>query len=49
MDELVRFLQEAGASRLPAGQRLEITVTNVDMAGDIERERARAEIIRSGT
>lgn len=36
MDELVRFLQEAGASRLPAGQRLEITVTNVDMAGDIE-------------
>ena len=36
MNELARFLQEAGASRLPAGQRLEITVTNVDMAGDIE-------------
>ena len=36
MDELTRFLQEAGARRVPEGQRLEITVTNVDMAGDIE-------------
>ena len=34
--ELARFLQEAGARRLADGQRLEITVTNVDMAGDIE-------------
>lgn len=31
-----RFLQEAGARRLADGQRLEITVTYVDMAGDIE-------------
>jgi hypothetical protein len=36
MGELTRFLQEAGARRVPEGQRLEITVTNVDMAGDIE-------------
>jgi hypothetical protein len=34
--ELTRFLQEAGARRLAEGQRLEITVTNVDMAGEIE-------------
>jgi hypothetical protein len=36
MGELTRFLQEAGARRVPEGQRLEITVTNIDMAGDIE-------------
>ena len=35
-DELGRFLQEAAAPRVPEGQRLEITVTNVDMAGEIE-------------
>ena len=34
--ELERFLQEAAARRVPAGQRLEITVTNIDMAGDIQ-------------
>ena len=34
--ELTRFLQEAGARRVPEGQRLEITVTNIDMAGEIE-------------
>ncbi|MFI5326028.1 MAG: DUF3016 domain-containing protein [Candidatus Rokuibacteriota bacterium] len=36
MSELARFLQEAGARRVPEGQRLEITVTDIDMAGDIE-------------
>jgi DUF3016 family protein len=36
MGELARFLQEAGARRVPEGQRLEITVTDIDMAGDIE-------------
>jgi hypothetical protein len=35
-DELARFLQEAAAPRVPEDQRLEITVTNVDMAGEIE-------------
>ncbi len=34
---LTRFLQEAGARRVPEGQRLEITVTNIDMAGDPPR------------
>jgi hypothetical protein len=34
MGELERFLQ--AAARLPDGQRLEITVTNVDLAGEIE-------------
>lgn len=36
MDELTRFLQEAGARRVPEGQRLAITVANIDMAGEIE-------------
>jgi hypothetical protein len=36
MGELERFLQAAAAPRLPDGQRLEITVTNVDLAGEIE-------------
>lgn len=35
-DELTRFLQEVGARRVLEGQRLEITVTNIDMAGEIE-------------
>jgi len=37
--ELTRFLQDAGARRVPEGQRLEITVTNIDMAGEIENWR----------
>ena len=36
MGELARFLREAAARRVPDGQRLEITVTNVDTAGEIE-------------
>jgi Protein of unknown function (DUF3016) len=34
--ELGRFLQEAAAPRVSEGRRLEITVTNIDMAGEIE-------------
>jgi hypothetical protein len=34
--ELGRYLQEAAAPRVPEGQRLEVTLTNVDMAGEIE-------------
>lgn len=33
---LERYLRTAAARRLPEGQRMEITVTNIDMAGDIE-------------
>lgn len=40
--ELGRFLQEAAARRVRDGQRLEITVTNVDMAGEIESWRGPA-------
>jgi hypothetical protein len=36
MSDLERFLREAAARRVPEGQRLEITVTNIDMAGEIE-------------
>jgi hypothetical protein len=36
MSKLTRFLREAGARRVPEGQRLEITVSNIDMAGEIE-------------
>ena len=36
MSDLDRFLREAAARRVPGGQRLEITVTNIDMAGEIE-------------
>jgi len=36
MAELEAFLTAAAAPLVPAGQRLGITVTNVDMAGDIE-------------
>ena len=36
MSDLERFLREAAARRVPGGQRLEITVTNIDMAGEIE-------------
>jgi hypothetical protein len=35
-DELGRFLQEAAGPRVPEDQRLEIIVTDVDMAGEIE-------------
>ena len=34
--ELERFLAASAAPLVPAGQRLEITVTNIDMAGDLE-------------
>lgn len=36
MGELERFLQVTAARRVPDGQRIEITVTNIDMAGEIE-------------
>jgi Protein of unknown function (DUF3016) len=36
MADLEAFLTATAAPLVPAGQRLEITVTNVDMAGDIE-------------
>jgi hypothetical protein len=34
--QLERFVKTTAARLLPAGQRMEITVTNIDMAGDIE-------------
>jgi hypothetical protein len=34
--QLERYLKTAAARVLPEGQRMEITVTNIDMAGDIE-------------
>jgi hypothetical protein len=39
MGEIERFLGEAAARRVLEGQRLEITVTNIDMAGGIENWR----------
>jgi len=36
MGEIERFLRDAAGRRLTEGQRLEITVTNIDMAGEIE-------------
>jgi hypothetical protein len=35
-DEVERFLRAAAAPLLPEGGRLEVTITDVDMAGDIE-------------
>jgi hypothetical protein len=34
--QLGRFVKTTAARLLPEGQRMEITVTNIDMAGDIE-------------
>jgi len=34
--QLERYLKTTAARLLPEGQRMEITVTNIDMAGDIE-------------
>ena len=34
--QLERYLKTAAARSLPEAQRMEITVTNIDMAGDIE-------------
>ena len=34
--QLERFVETTATRRLPEGQRMEITVTNIDMAGDIE-------------
>jgi hypothetical protein len=34
--DLERFVKATATRRLPEGQRMEITVTNIDMAGDIE-------------
>src|SRR5258705_10968928 len=36
MGEIERFLRDAAGRRLTEGQRLEITVTNIDMAGGVE-------------
>lgn len=36
LDELREHIQRRAASQLPEGQRLEVTVTDVDLAGEIE-------------
>jgi hypothetical protein len=36
LDELARFLRERGERDVPAGQRLVVRVTDVDLAGDFE-------------
>ncbi len=39
MRELQQHLERSAASRLPAGSRLNVTITDVDMAGDFEPQR----------
>jgi hypothetical protein len=36
LDQIREFLETRGAERLPAGQKLIITFTNIDLAGDYE-------------
>ncbi|MFT3779883.1 MAG: DUF3016 domain-containing protein [Ottowia sp.] len=44
--ELRKFIVQDTARRLPPGQRLDIEVTDVDMAGDFEPWRMRSEDVR---
>ena len=39
LDEVREYLQRTGASRLPAGYTLAVTITDVDMAGEFEPQR----------
>lgn len=39
LKDLREYIEQAASSRLQAGQRLQVTITNVDMAGDFEPER----------
>jgi len=36
LDEFQKYFRETGERLLSAGQRLELTITNIDMAGDFE-------------
>ena len=39
LSELQRYIEQRGANRIPAGQTLAVTITDVDMAGQFEPER----------
>ena len=39
LSELQRHIEQRGASRIPAGHTLAVTITDVDMAGQFEPER----------
>ena len=39
LSELQRYIEQRGANRIPAGQTLAVTISDVDMAGQFEPER----------